>query len=635
MDWWILLSALRTLDDVDLKRMSTFMGSLVRREPTAKLSRRLARIQEKGDVKSSSIHTVTDEELLSNIKGAKSFMTGVLEIKRQLGLRCFDPGTDARAHPLNRELGTQFPSLVMGITTADRAQKHFPTINLWDMNLDKYHTPSGLSVTYYDSFQIPPLSIPVHGQTKVNQNRPKTVFYNHDLDPLKDLPPVPVSLFSLITRFRDVEASDPRDKVFSFLHLATGTPGLTPNYRASVQTVFKEATRLLLLEHNLTVLSYVQDLADTKVLGLPSYVPDFSVSLERIPFVAHDGSSPYSAGGSSLLGPNMELVFEHQGTKERVMVLMTFGYFIDTVAELAETKSCYLARTGKLAAKLPAYYKNPSPVYVKKSRIFFRLGGVAKPTRVEALWRTLIADYTCSTYPAPVSAGFGFSEWMSTHLHHSFHIKDLIRDHFEVAEPSAPLLELQAAQKRKQDTYIGLAKDDPGGYLCYDCSQDFWEEKMEDVDKGQLKQLTDLNLVPTMNPVRYLPDRDRVSALLRCARTNPPRAHSTLSSNANCPVLTPEELERMSTFENRMRNVKTGRRMFSTKEDLLGMGPKSTQEGDEVWVIMGAKVPFILRPVEDEMLTRRYRLVGEAFVLGYMDGEAMQEKRKVEAIGLI
>jgi hypothetical protein len=81
MDWWILLSALRTLDDVDLKRMSTFMGSLVRREPTAKLSRRLARIQEKGDVKSSSIHTVTDEELLSNIKGAKSFMTGVLEYR--------------------------------------------------------------------------------------------------------------------------------------------------------------------------------------------------------------------------------------------------------------------------------------------------------------------------------------------------------------------------------------------------------------------------------------------------------------------------------------------------------------------------------------------------------------------------
>lgn len=639
MDWWILFSALQTLDDVDLRRMSKFMGSLIRREPTAQLSKRLARIRKEGGLQSSTIPAVTNEEILNNVKGAKSFMNGVIEIKRQLGLQCFDPGAANRSYPLDGELDSRFPSLVMGVTTAGGTQKHSQAVYLRSTQLEKYHTClRGLSNTYFDQISAPFTSTTAVDQIEldIDKARINTAFYNHDLDPLDNLPPSPISLFSLITRFRDVGASDPRDKVFSFLHLATETPDLVPNYRASVQTVFVSATRMLLREHNLTVLSYVQDLADTKVHNLPSYVPDFSVPLGRTPLVAHDGSSPYAAGGSAFLGqPNFEFVAEHQETKERLVVMMTFGYFLDTVAELAETKGCYFARTGNLAAKTPEHYKNPSPNYTFKSRLFLRLGHVSRPTRVEALWRTLVADYSSNTYPAPVATGFGFSEWVSVHLHHSFHVKSMLSDHFAVATPSPPLLELEAAQKRKQDAYIQLAKDDPGGYLCYDCAQEFWDEKMQDVDKEQMKQLSDLNFIPTMNPVRYLPDWYRTSALFRCARTSPPRAHSTLSSNANCPVLEPEELERMTTFENRMRDVKAGRRMFRTKENLLGMGPKSTQEGDEVWVIMGAKVPFILRPVEGGKAPKRYRLVGEAFVLGYMDGEVLQEKRKLEAFGLI
>jgi hypothetical protein len=67
----------------------------------------------------------------------------------------------------------------------------------------------------------------------------------------------------------------------------------------------------------------------------------------------------------------------------------------------------------------------------------------------------------------------------------------------------------------------------------------------------------------------------------------------------------------------------------------LSMGPKSTQKGDEVWIIVDARVPFVLRVVEDGKVLKRYSLVGEAFVLGYMNREVLQEKRKVEAVGLI
>jgi len=43
-----------------------------------------------------------------------------------------------------------------------------------------------------------------------------------------------------------------------------------------------------------------------------------------------------------------------------------------------------------------------------------------------------------------------------------------------------------------------------------------------------------------------------------------------------------------------------------------------TQVGDEIGIFLGAKVPVVLRKVEDN----RYLLVGEDYVHGIMNGEA-------------
>jgi hypothetical protein len=216
----------------------------------------------------------------------------------------------------------------------------------------------------------------------------------------------------------------------------------------------------------------------------------------------------------------------------------------------------------------------------------------------------------------------------------------MLEDHIEAVSPGAVnpgIAALQAAQKRKHELYIALHADDPGGYLCYDCATDFWNERTsEEFDTPYMKQLRDLNLIPEMSPVRYFPDGDRFGALVKCARTAPPHTRKPDPDGpSGCPILTREEHARMTAFEKRMREVKEGRRMFRTKGDLLGMGPKSVQEGDEVWVLMGAKVPFVLRPVDGGRAPKRYRLVGEAFVLGYMDGEVLEEGREVQTFGLV
>jgi hypothetical protein len=62
-----------------------------------------------------------------------------------------------------------------------------------------------------------------------------------------------------------------------------------------------------------------------------------------------------------------------------------------------------------------------------------------------------------------------------------------------------------------------------------------------------------------------------------------------------------------------------GRVMFVSSTGWLGLAPHGTREGDVVFVAVGADVPYVLRACEDG-----YELIGECYVQGIMDGEAME-----------
>ena len=66
------------------------------------------------------------------------------------------------------------------------------------------------------------------------------------------------------------------------------------------------------------------------------------------------------------------------------------------------------------------------------------------------------------------------------------------------------------------------------------------------------------------------------------------------------------------------------RRLGLTGAKLLGLMPPTAREGDEVWLLRGAVVPFVLRRAEEGT----YRLVGEAYVHGAMYGEMMTEETR-------
>ncbi|KAH7251404.1 heterokaryon incompatibility protein-domain-containing protein [Fusarium tricinctum] len=70
-----------------------------------------------------------------------------------------------------------------------------------------------------------------------------------------------------------------------------------------------------------------------------------------------------------------------------------------------------------------------------------------------------------------------------------------------------------------------------------------------------------------------------------------------------------------------------GKRMVVMDDGSIGLAPDRAEVGDVVFVVQGASVPFVLRAlgrdseVSEDSVEKCYSLVGEAVVLGVMDGE--------------
>ncbi|RMJ16656.1 hypothetical protein CDV36_003655 [Fusarium kuroshium] len=66
--------------------------------------------------------------------------------------------------------------------------------------------------------------------------------------------------------------------------------------------------------------------------------------------------------------------------------------------------------------------------------------------------------------------------------------------------------------------------------------------------------------------------------------------------------------DELDDFITNMSQYGMGRRIFGTDHS-LGLGPMELEDWDEVWTLEGARVPFILRPVDDH-----YKLVGACYI---------------------
>ncbi|OJD33101.1 ankyrin and het domain-containing protein [Diplodia corticola] len=80
-----------------------------------------------------------------------------------------------------------------------------------------------------------------------------------------------------------------------------------------------------------------------------------------------------------------------------------------------------------------------------------------------------------------------------------------------------------------------------------------------------------------------------------------------------------------------VRDKLHGRRPFRTARGFLGIGPEHLSEQDSIWILPGAHVPLVLRDVGQA----QWLVVGEAYVHGIMDGEALEKTPEFQNIELV
>ncbi|KAI8716377.1 HET domain-containing protein [Fusarium sp. LHS14.1] len=125
--------------------------------------------------------------------------------------------------------------------------------------------------------------------------------------------------------YNSVFSSEPRDRVFALLNLAADKDHFDtfPDYSMSVEQVYKEAARKMLLQGDIDVLLYCQ--TPKKIESLPSWVPDWAMEV-RHPCAQPPWSTCFDASGGYTLTPTFP--------SDDIVALE--GIYIDTIKETGE-----------------------------------------------------------------------------------------------------------------------------------------------------------------------------------------------------------------------------------------------------------------------------------------------------------
>lgn len=105
--------------------------------------------------------------------------------------------------------------------------------------------------------------------------------------------------------------------------------------------------------------------------------------------------------------------------------------------------------------------------------------------------------------------------------------------------------------------------------------------------------------------------------------------------NVKAILATPQCDRRSEKVLNRILSVTPNRRLFKTTEftkHLLGLAPASAGAGDLVCILFGCSVPVVLRRRHDDVDGKKltcYELLGDAYLHGMMEGDALDEQGKL------
>jgi hypothetical protein len=439
------------------------------------------------------------------------------------------------------------------------------------------------------------------------EDRPST-----PIDPIAEsLVDTPIAWYeNLLYLFRSSSASDPRDKIFSLYGLMERSGlqllDIPWDYRETVQEVYTNTVRSIIkATKRIDILSHVQDPSRTNVTGLPSWVPDFSADLRAV--LLNNPIKPvFSASG-------LQNIYEARSTLTGC--LRVEGFMIDNIICVAPARGCYFVRTAMVVSGLPLRY-HPG-----------RSSPEDAQTRAEAYWRTLLADTIQDTHPAPLEYGFDFSDWIVEEVLRARGARDTIRQGEHATAKThnqSRTLGFPDRAEKKEFWWAVLDQGETGEFIPIEKLEEMLKDEKPGVRSYPVNAEAGALPAAVNKSIRFIPDAKRLNSCTTIKQVSDTTNKSRVST-------TYHRTERMPTFKARLADVKRGHRMFRTTNHYLGLGPISSSLGDEVWILKGARTPFVLRRRKDG----RHQVIGECYVHGIMHGEAVQGSFKPTSLDLV
>ncbi|KAM7198930.1 Heterokaryon incompatibility protein (HET) domain containing protein [Naviculisporaceae sp. PSN 640] len=346
---------------------------------------------------------------------------------------------------------------------------------------------------------------------------------------------------------------------------------------------------------------------------LPSWVPDFSAPLCLRPLVMRglvvsptgdiNPSSPQPVYDASRVGETWHTAAPFATVNGPRLVIS--GADLDTVKAVCSsniydpewTSYCYLPYLQFIAKHLP---RNYAPT------------GKA---REEAFWRTLIGNYADDAplkvqglaYPAYCEVG---STTIRQHM-----LWHLAAATIKEAEGNGPV-GLMLGTATMTETLLALGADEEG--------------------VGRNKFLPS----PSEVAVLMMTFTEDVFSFIK--ERLPSGVTDMTTARAMAPDLTVEYISRVGTSREDIKmsmllsrmgiSDALPRRLYVTRAGYLGVGPPDVKPGDSVWVVLGARVPFVFRHITDEKTNttpgskKRLQLLRETYVHGAMNGEVLDNR---------
>lgn len=434
----------------------------------------------------------------------------------------------------------------------------------------------------------------------------------------------PLPINTITSLFRYSEATDPRDKVYAFLGIATKDSNLdllVPDYMKSAESVYIDTTKLIMKgkRFNLEVFSQREDESCRLLKSLPSWVPDFSVPTDHNSMAAM--GPMWTAAGSKT--PTNEIRYlpsnciELHGARVDTISLWKGKLLhqrLDAGPNVGSKKACELAYIStsdilELMAWVPKISaigtptSGPSLAHEFNERngsptVLVPFESTAAQEQVlryqswgEVFWRTMLQDSADNKHPARDGCG-----------------KELFKD-----MEDAILFEMS---RLISETKLNSMSDEEE-WIKWEARTD--NMMIEFTNLQILKGDLPVGTKDTQNPKHFAGARNII--LTRKEKEVRGRLWQyVLAYRDNLNDRLTELFHRQMNTRNEALAATMGRGLFATANGHLGLGLISTREGDEVWILEGCQVPCLLRPMGEG----RYKLVGEAYVHGIMHGEALE-----------